>query len=200
MKINNITFASFLFFVIFAFNSCSQGSSYGGQANPIPNNGIVVDSSVFFKVTFSGKTISVNQVYKDGNLLNYDAFVSMVSTNSNTGQTLTNLSIGVDGNSANGYHNTIYPNIPWQACAANLFTQRLGDVIGVYDYCIGTITDLSIGVGRKEYQIERDVNPSTFHLELTSIDARFIIGNFTCFLIDGSNRIPASGSFRQPYF
>ena len=203
MKINNITFASFLFFVIFAFNSCSQGSSYGGQANPIPNNGIIVDSSVFFKVTFSGKTLCVYPIYKDGNQIDLTSAICQVTTyTNNNNQTESKLWLDYGPNSESILRDYYNFNIPWKTCQIIIQTHKLGDNLGSYNInAFGYIYDFSIGGNTyKEYKIEAPIfgGANSSYFTITSIDSRFVTGIFTCILIDGTNRIPASGSFRLP--
>lgn len=201
MKLYKFILPQLILIVAILFNSCVKEPSSNSQDNPIPNKGIVVDSSVFFKVTFGGKTISVYKVYKDGFAIDATSFNSIVGTSTNSsGQTETNLMLWAYGKDINNYHKNLDSNIPWQTCDVNLITRKLGDAKGIYNsYVGGSITDLSIGVGRKEYQIEWLVDqPSTFKLEITAIDAKNIAGNFTCILIDGSSKIPAIGSFRLP--
>jgi hypothetical protein len=195
----------FYFPLFFTQLSCSINNSPGVGDVQAPVNNFKVDENVFFKITFGGKTISFNQIYHNTNNGSFalNDLLATVSTRTNSDNlTESNFLISLSPYTSNYFHNNGNPSIPWQTCEALINIQKRGDIVGIYDASIpgayGVITDLSIGVGRKEYQIEGPLNSNnnTLRLEVISIDSKFIVGKLNCVLIDGTNKIPASGSFR----
>lgn len=70
---------------------------------------------------------------------------------------------------------------------------RNGNATGNYQILEGlpsTITDLT--VGNKVY----DLDPETTIFTVLSADATFVQGTYTANLIDGSGKIPVTGSFK----
>ena len=71
------------------------------------------------------------------------------------------------------------------------FLHKDGNALGIYyadQFSDGYVIDKS--VGNKRYDID-----SGAVFTVTKIDASIVEGNFTCKLIDGSTKIPATGSF-----
>jgi hypothetical protein len=199
-----------LFYIIIALSvlsfihSCTGNNNPGGGSSPTPSNGIVVDSTIFFKVTFLGKTLCVYPIYRNG--IPIDEGISSrsctIATYTNSlSQTESILKLSDGPNNESLLLNYYNFNMPWKTCAFYIQTQKLGNILGSYGMnTSGYISDFSIGgntqkiYGIEAFTVSGYVNTSNF--TITSINGSYVTGFFTCILIDGPNRIPASGSFR----
>ena len=186
-----ILLSSLLLFIIVIFSSCGSGTSAGGQVNP---NGYSLDPNTYFNVTFN----NVN-LFSNGLLINGSRDIDIsphgwVTTNTDiNGITTSTLLLIASGTSFNQIRSQLYPNLPYQTCNATISISKQGNAIGLYSINpSGSISDISINVGNKEYRL----NSTGVSFNITSIDAEFINGSFTCNLIDGTSIIPASGSFK----
>lgn len=161
-----------------------------------PSNiyGASVNKDIFFSVTFNGKTLKANgltfSVLQYVDMLLDFMFVHII-THTVSGQTQSELNLFVDP-----IYTSIF-NLSNGEVSAAMSLERIGDAVGRYtfvDYMPNYINDYT--VGNKEYKIDI----ATSNLTVTSVDAKFIKGTFSCNLIDGTKKIPATGSFTLPKF
>lgn len=158
-----------------------------------------VDPNNYFTATFAGKTIKTSgAIFTINGSLSFtesnaaiNAFLQTENDNSGGGVTST-LWISVSGSVMNLAWGDLY-KFPVQDCNATIYLTRSGNATGNYQILEGlssTITDLT--VGNKVY----DLDPVTTIFTVSSADATFVQGTYTANLIDGSNKIPVSGSFK----
>ncbi|WP_295655288.1 hypothetical protein [uncultured Mucilaginibacter sp.] len=178
--------------IVILFTACKKDS--GTTATSVTANnayGAEVDNTIYFTITFNSKTITTYGV-KFSN----SAFASTVKS----------FLVGFSStttNSSNVIQTTLYiPTIQstvWSVYGispgqvnANIFLIKTGNAIGNYqlDAMGGTITDQT--VGNKVYQI----STTGLNFTVTTVDSNNIVGSFSCLLIDGTNSIPATGSFK----
>lgn len=187
-----------LFFVAISFTviSCSKNNSTSVPSfKEDPNN--------YFIATFNSKTLkssgflfNINGVLDDGSA----SFASLncILSTSNTFNGVETIGIlSVAGSAMNLAFGEQY-KIPIQQLDVSLLIERIGNSVGSYkitDYNLAgtytsSITDLT--VGRKKY----DFDPTTTTVNITSVDALYIQGNYSGKLIDGTSKIPVSGTFK----
>ena len=161
--------------------SCTKTS----DSSTINNSTFSLDPDIYFKVTFNGKTLSSNGVLVNGNPT--DLNLALISTTTNNGILSTSLFLISDGSSFNNVAH-IYNLTPLQTCNAEIHLQKNGNSIGLYTVIFGSITDIT--VGNKRYDI--DIGSA---FTVTVADVKYVKGTFVCNLIDGTTKIPATGSF-----
>jgi hypothetical protein len=177
-------------------SSCSKESNTGGvKFKEDPNN--------FFTATFNGKTIKTTGFIFTINGVTDDASGSIAAMNANlltsnvAGTVKTSGTLSVSGSTLNLGAVDQY-KIPVQQLDASLRIERSGNTVGTYKitdfglsgFYTSSITDLTSG--KKQY----DLDPASTSVNITIADALFIQGTYTGMLIDGSRRIPVTGSFK----
>ena len=196
MKKQLIRFGYFIFLLqwSFIFNACTKTS--------VPSTGVMysVDNNIYFTATFSGKTIKTNGIkYQVNNitatyLFNMLSYIS--SYNNYSGGVTSNLWIDVEGSTLN-LSNALQSqyNIPVQQCNASIYLTRTGNAVGIYQtqYSYCTLTDLT--AGNKQYNIDAS---SIF--TVTNADATYVQGTYSGNLIDGSTKIPVTGTFKLLHY
>lgn len=195
MNLFKVAFFHSLFLLTIFLSACS---------NPVNPNALAIDPNIFFTINFNGQTMTQNGLTgsESSSNLNIQFAYVQINTNNNNGSVSSNLLIEVEGSSLNNardlFNTEYHANIPVQKCNATILLTKQGNALGNYqivDYGIpanysSNITDITIG--NKKY----DIDPANSAFIVTSVDVSIVAGNFTCTLIDGANRIPASGSFR----
>lgn len=193
--INNIykTFVFSIVLVLICGFSCNKSDSNSAN-NPYK---VSVDENTYFKINIGGKQL-VTYGLQFG-IQTYEALVftfsrGSVTTRTISGQIESQLILMV---------NPLYKNmfgdygIKDGEVQTILTASRVGEGIGAYsfsNYDMKQITDLSLA--NKIYDI--DASKST--LSVTSIDSKYIKGNFNLALINGSGIIMSPGSFSIPKF
>lgn len=181
---------------VFIFSTILTSCS---KVNPIDNPyGVTEDKNTFFKIAFNGKTLTTTGVKFSNPLfldLLFDFCYAELYTATYSGVVKSQISLEIDPlfSSMFGAY-----GIKDGEVAGDLFAKRTGDAIGTYTD-IGSTTSHYIydyTVGNKEYKID----PGSLVLNVTAVDVNFIKGNFTCKLIDGTNKISAVGSFSLPSY
>ena len=161
------------------------------------------DSNNYFTATFSGKTLKTTGYIFNNNGVTDDLSGSLTLMNallntSNINATVsTDLYCSVNGSISNLSLAPLY-KIPLQKLDAFLMLERTGNAVGTYKiydlgvsgYYSSNITDLT--VGKKKY----DLDPSTTTVTVTAADLLTVQGTYTGNLIDGSTKIPVTGSFK----
>jgi hypothetical protein len=184
------TISFFLFIIILIFSSCKE-------EEPSENIIFKEDPNNFFTATFGGKTLktsgfifTINGITDD---LSGSASIvnAILETKNINGSVQTDLICSVQGSLANSSFNQLY-KIPLQQLDAFIWLERSGNAVGTYkiDLDLSSITDLT--VGNKKY----DIDPATTTFNVTSADILWIQGTYTGNLLDGSKKIPVTGSFR----
>jgi hypothetical protein len=174
------------------FWGCSPNSSTPNIEETIAT----IDPNVFFTVNIIGTSLTTNGIIPVG-LIPYNGHIyGKVSTrNDFNGEFISDFLLQTRGTSLNQLINTssytLYSNLPYQKTDATISSEKSGDALGIFSITYGTISDLRIG--NKIYDIDY-TSGST--LTLTEIGEKYITGQFQCLLIEGSNLIPANGSFR----
>ena len=177
--------------------SCSKDSN----TNNNNSSSYKEDSNNYFTATFNGKTLKTagyilnSRGVVDDVTLGWSNVNSVISTsNSNTGLK-TDVKIIASGTNINAQAG-IY-KIPIQQLDAAIFINRSGNAVGSYtlnnfgsSINQSSITDLN--TGNKKY----DLDPTLTSVNITSVDALYLEGNFTGKLIDGTTKIPVSGNFK----
>ena len=186
---------------IYSITSCSKGSS-----SPPPNNttGLIfkLDTNYYFKVNFSGKTLSSYSYVEilNGTII-YAGGADIIGTSSTaTNNSIVTSTLGfiVSGSTLN----IIYPSysLPSNQCdfSCAIGLTKIGNAVGNYIYHpdqisfqISPMTLSDLTVGNKKYCVDTINNLFT----VTQADTKFIKGTFSCNLIDGNSKIPATGSF-----
>jgi hypothetical protein len=199
----HFTILSLAILLISSCNRPSDDNPSGENSRFITyNNGIRFDTSIYFSVTFRGKTLTVHGFQPVG--LNEPQYCSSKISQSNNGQgkiihdmTLNNL-----GEATKIYLGTSFYeyNSKHVNCSVVLTWKREGssaDPLGIYNVLLGgTIDDLMYPI-KKTYTVDRGASAI---INITKIDAVAISGTISCNLIDidGVTSIPATGSFRLP--
>lgn len=161
------------------------------------------DMNNYFTATFNGKTIKTSGFIFTINGVADDASGSvaivhgyLLTSNTSNGVETKGM-IAVSGSSLNLAYGDLY-KIPIQQLDASLDIERIGNAVGSYKLTdsnfpglyYSSITDLT--VGRKKYDLE----PSSTSVNITAADALYIQGSYTGKLIDGSAKIPVTGTFK----
>jgi hypothetical protein len=181
---NNLIYSAVVITALL-ISGCSGSSSNPSTAN---NNGVSIDPNVFFKITFNGRTITTNGLISTdiNTAIIYNGFSRVSVTSTGTNESF--LSLFVQGSILNTYLNNV-PN----KVDAQITIKKNGTSLGTYDIPndnrLGAIYDLS--TNRTTYLINNDGS-----VTITSIDQKYVTGTFSLLLEDGSNLIPATGSFR----
>jgi hypothetical protein len=179
-------------------SACSPNNSNTSTTPSTPTNpgnpmGVAVDQDIFLKVSFGGKNLATyglkftNSAYAATAYSVNPLFTS--TTNTSGGQTNTRVVFKINPvfTSYNSY------GIQDGDLATNFAVNRTGDIVGG-NYKLDpdfsrTITDKNNG--NKNY----DIDTAGFGMQITSVDLRNVKGTFSFKLKDGSNLIPATGSF-----
>ena len=192
--------------IVFAIIALGCNSSNSNN-NVNPNNQInySIDPNLYFKISFSGKNLATYGVKSTYYLFSTpESLWSFNFTIGGFSTTTTNINgipyteniIKISGSTFNtGYTQyNLHSDLN-----AQFVISRDGNVIGS-DYSLvswyyHTITDINIG--NKQY----DIDTAGFHLQVSSVSLmpngghNIAVGTFSCNLIDGSTKIPATGSF-----
>jgi hypothetical protein len=163
--------------------------SCSGNTNPVNNNNYVIDPNVFFTLTFNGRTLTTNGLTSN-NLSIIPLLKNQTSARAlSFGTTETQLTIIAAGSNVNTLMNNTAQQIN-----CNIQVTKQGISLGTYNGIptnnnSGFITDLTINSTIYNVNINSSVT-------VTSIDQNYVTGNISLLLEDGTNLIPASGSFR----
>lgn len=187
MKVSRIKI-KYLFYILYLFTLCSCTKS---SVSTVPDNNTVwFDPDNYFKINFQGKTL-INQGMK---YMNADrGYCCLASSSSTSSGAYTTLRFVLEGD----MHNLLFGQAPYNlkesqqmiveiACTKEGYT--LGNYVPKQSYYNG-ITDL---VNKKYYEI----SSNGFNLNVSTADTKYIVGTFSCKLIDGSNTISANGEFK----
>ncbi len=182
--------------VTLAVTSCTKDNSTSGSVfKEDPNNS--------FTATFNGKTLktvgfifTINGVTDDasGSITTMNAY--LLTRNISTG-VKTDGMFAVRGSALNLAFGDLY-KIPVQQLDASISIERLGNAVGAYKITDGSFPGVytssiyDVTVGRKKY----DLDPATTTVNITTADALYIQGNYTGQLIDGTTKIPVTGTFK----
>lgn len=169
------------------------------ENNALSTN-IKEDPNSFFTAIFNGKTLKTSGYIKtdfgitdDINLNRLYLFPSLSTSNFGS-NTITHFTISIEGSKINISRN-LY-QIPVQQLDASIDLERNRNAIGTYklrelgSFYLASITDLT--VGNKVY----DLDPLTTIFTVTSADASSIQGTYTGNLIDGTSKVPVTGSYK----
>jgi len=156
------------------------------------NSPYTIDPNAFFTVNFNGTTLTSHSLLF--NSYPYYLWGSPIITTFNQGNEVMSLvKFDVLGSSTNSMLSAYNQNHQVQQCDASITLTKQGNATGLYNadtFFHSTITD--IAAGNKKY----DIDSTNALFTISSVGPDYIIGSFTCNLIDGSTRIPAIGSFR----
>lgn len=182
--------------LVISASSCSKdNTSPGISYKEDPNN--------YFTATFNGKTIkttgfilTLNGVADDvsGSIATMNAYIVTLNTSNGVKSTA---ALAVMGSTLNTTFGDQY-KIPVQQVDASIDIERMGNAVGAYKLkehsfsgvYMSSIYDVT--VGRKKY----DLDPATTTVNITVADALYIQGSYTGQLIDGTTKIPVTGSFK----
>jgi hypothetical protein len=166
------------------------------------NNGIRFDTSIYFSITFRGKTLTVHGFQPVG--LNEPQYCLCKISQSNNGQgkIVHDLTLNNTGLATKAYLGTSFfeYNSKHVNCSVGIRCKKEGsssDPLGTYNIFIaGGIDDLMDPI-KKTYNVDMGA-PAI--INITKIDGVAISGTIVCTLldIDGVTKIPATGSFRLP--
>ena len=84
-------------------------------------------------------------------------------------------------------------NLSYQYCDAMVFTRKTGNAVGVYTIHDGGSEIVDLTVGKKTFPID---DRSGINVTVTEADNKYVTGNFAFYLINGSNKILATGNFK----
>lgn len=155
--------------------------------------GAILDKSIYFTISFSGKTLT-NYGVKSSNPLYVDAVISCqnysASTVTNNGVITTTINATILPVSS---LYSVYGITDGQVDAGFILS-KTGTVLGSYQIepyvGVGYITDQTVP-GKTLYYL----STTGFVWTVTSATTTNIKGTFSCNLISGSTLIPATGSF-----
>lgn len=177
--------------------SCSTDSN----TNDYNSSSYKEDPNNYFTASFNGKTLkTVGYILNtmgvtDDVTLNLANINSTISTSNSTSGSQTDVIIQAAGINMNA-QSSIYKT-PTQPLDAAIFINRKGNAVGSYtlnnfgsSVNQSSITDLN--ADNKKY----DLDPASTIVILDKIDASHLQGTFTGKLIDGSTKIPVSGTFK----
>ncbi len=176
------------FTCLFALFSCSKSAD---EPNQIKS---AIDPNIYFTATFSGKTIRTNgyTISGGGISTNLDVAAAVLNTsNNNIGGVTSTLTIMVNASLWNPVFNMAPYSLPKQQCDVSIILERKGNAVGSYTnpFSYSAFTDLT--VGKKIYEFD----PTTV-FTVTLADINYVQGTYTGKLIDGSVKIPVTGSFK----
>ncbi|MBU6158689.1 MAG: hypothetical protein KGP35_06620 [Bacteroidetes bacterium] len=177
--------------------SCSTGSN----TNENNSTSYKEDPNNYFTATFNGKTLkTVGYILNtmgvtDDVTLSWANINSTISTSNSNRGVQTDVIIQAAGGNMN-VQSSIYKT-PIQSLDASIFIKRKGNEVGSYtlnnfgsSVNQSSITD--INADNKKY----DLDPASTVVILNTVDALYLQGSFTGKLIDGSTKIPVSGTFK----
>jgi hypothetical protein len=197
MKAKLLLGAMILYLISLGISSCSSNNTAGGQVNPNANS-YSVDPNVYFRITFNGQTKTTFGLNSNGNtsaLLNTycGAYVSSV------GSTYSDILFSVKGGAINDLLRQAgtTQNLS-QIDVIDIHFSRDGTPIGAYNNLDGGefFNDISGSVETSYFLAYSLNNTYGNSITVTSIDQNYITGTLSFQLQDGSNLIPATGSFR----
>jgi hypothetical protein len=170
--------------------SCTKDDSTN---NTTTNNPYTEDPNNFITATFLGKTLKTSGISTNPGL----ALSSKIGTTNNGSIINSNITITADGKLMNNAWGTTF-NYPFQSLDAYITTSKTGNAIGNYTIFSNTyppssssgstITDLS---NSKQYNFD-----TTTVFTVSSLDGTSFQGTYTGKLIDGTTKIPVTGTFK----
>ena len=170
------------------------------SANNTNSTNSTVDPNNYFTATFSGKTLKTNGLILNiGGVQNYGVSFGVmgasIQTTNNSGGVSTSLLLSVLGSTMNSAWSTQY-QFPTQSCDASIWLTKTGNALGNYTLDpvfigLGVLTITDLTVGNKKYEID----PSTV-FTVTLADATYVQGIYSGSMVDGSTKIPVTGTFK----
>lgn len=197
-----ITLVTFLFGAL-TNGGCNSGSTAGGQSNLYYTTTKDLDN--FFTITFNNRTLtSYGLIINYAGELKYPVCGILHYTSDGINYPVqTSIGLNCIGNQLNIYNNAPYNFNYFEPISAFFSQSDLihsgSDITGIYIGNNGITNDSHIDDlenASKRYYIE---SSNSFIVNVTSAVNDIITGTFTCILLDGQNRIPASGSFRAKH-
>lgn len=181
---------AFFLFLFAAFSASSTSCS--SNNNPTGNSGIDIDSNVFFTINFNGRTLTTNGLISDQNSSFFNQYCSALVASQ--GSSTSSIVFNVRGSALNGlYQNSSQLNFLGSIFINNTTTLGTYNLTGNASY----IFDLTSSTNSLYYLATPQTNPEGgSYVTITDIDQVYIAGILNFELINGSNKIPASGSFR----
>jgi len=169
--------------------SCTKDVSTN---NTTTNNPYTEDPNNYITATFLGKTIKTSGISTNPGL----ALSSTIGTTNNGSIIKSNITITADGKLMNNAWGHTPFNYPFQSLDAYITTSKTGNAIGDYtpDYSFvgtsssSTITDL---YNSKQYNFD-----TTTVFTVSSVDGTSFQGTYSGKLIDGTTKIPVTGTFK----
>ena len=169
--------------------SCTKDDSTNNTTtNPYSSK---EDPNSYFTATFLGKTL------KTSGIIIYDPNVAcpilmgkIVTQNGST-STYSTLTMQPRGSEINTlFFNPPY-NFPFQSLDAFIFSEKNGNALGNYKITNSSSSEITDLFNSKQYNFDT----STI-FTVTSIDVTYLQGTYTGKLIDGTTKIPVTGTFK----
>lgn len=176
------------------FTGCSKNIDSTNTTNPPKPNSYSVDQSVYFKITFNGKTkTTYGSNYTDFNGLTTPDKSSCGASIMSFGNNYSILVIHVYGNSVDPQNlgQITFSGNCWKEGTPTIGTYYPDGSTGMFDLdrSNNIITFYSIGT-------DQSTPSKNSTVTVTSIDQNYITGTVSLQILDGNNLIPATGSFR----
>jgi hypothetical protein len=181
--------------IAISFGSCSKENN---SANS--NFTAIQNKDVYFTISFSGKTLTSYGIkfLKAAGYADNDFIYSLSKTFTDLGQTYSTFYADIRPT----YSSTPFygeSNIKDGQVSAEFWAQRkVGQLVGTFAFepnLGGPTGDPWSSILDRSTQTKYYIDPSGSQIVINSVDQSLIKGTFSCKLISGTNRIPATGTF-----
>ncbi len=150
-------------------------------------DGISTDESVFFTITFNGKTLTQYGSKSTETVFNTH-LKSYVSAKITTDANANESKVFITAIGSGGYKGSLNN----QTITANIAVNKVGDSLGIYNNLAGVGSINASTDGLSPYNIDK----ANCTITITNIDSQYVTGNFGFNLIIDNKLVPATGSFK----
>lgn len=172
----------FTFILLFAFAGCSK------EEKAPDTTGISINKNIFITISFKGKTITSYGITSTIPLFDHTDYMYIdIYTGTTNGRVTTDAWL-----EASTDYTQYFSNLSKGQVEISMSLEKDGDAVGDYKFYNldpNYIADLTQGY--KEY----DIDERTAKLRIVSIQNGIAKGTFSFNLIEGSNLVPATGTF-----